>query len=112
MEFKMKKLMLGAALCVASFSANAADLPVPAPAPAYKAPAVIVPSTYNWSGFYIGGNVGYGWAKSDPGVTSFYQPIGTLQGTYAGPGHSPSGFIGGLQAGFNYQINSLVLGWE
>jgi hypothetical protein len=36
----------------------AADMPLKAPPPA---------PTYNWTGFYIGGNVGYGW--TDPTVT-------------------------------------------
>jgi outer membrane immunogenic protein len=112
MELEMKKLTLGVALCVASFSANAADLPVPAPAPAYKAPAVIVPSTYNWTGFYIGGNVGYGWGTSKPGTISFYDPIDTFQGSQLGINASPKGVVGGVQAGYNYQINSLVLGIE
>ena len=52
-----------AAILVASFgatSALAADLPVRTYT---KAPAYVEPG-YNWSGFYIGGNAGYGWGRA------------------------------------------------
>ncbi len=44
-------------------TAFAADLSVK---PIYK-PAPIAPAfaAYNWTGFYIGGNVGYGWSHRD-----------------------------------------------
>ena len=46
--------------------ASAADLPVKAP----MAPAQVVAASYNWSGWYVGGNIGYGWGNSsDPGLT-------------------------------------------
>lgn len=52
---------------------------------------------YNWSGFYVGGNIGYGWGRfSDD----------------AGAGTNPNGVIGGGQIGYNWPINSLVLGLE
>jgi outer membrane immunogenic protein len=43
-------------LSISSFAAMAADMPVKAPI--VKAPAVM---PFNWTGFYVGGNVGYGW---------------------------------------------------
>ncbi len=69
----MKKLSFTAmalgALCAASVvSANAAD--IARPAPTYKAP-VVVP-IYNWSGFYLGGNIG--WAFGNSSAT--YNPTG------------------------------------
>ena len=42
--------------------AAAADLPA---APTYKAPAPVA-AVYNWTGFYVGGNAGYGWGNQDP----------------------------------------------
>src|SRR5437868_4728581 len=62
MRGDMKKLLLlaGTAL-VAAGSANAADLP---PRLAYKAPPPpIVAPVYNWTGFYVGGHFGGGWAR-------------------------------------------------
>ena len=41
-------------------SALAADLPVRTYT---KAPVYVDPG-YNWSGFYVGGNVGYSWGRS------------------------------------------------
>ena len=47
--------------------AHAADMQ--AARPAYKAPAYVAPLPYNWSGFYVGGNLGYGWATASADVT-------------------------------------------
>ena len=50
----MKKFLLGTLGLVAMAApALAADLPV-------KAPPPVLPPMYNWSGFYIGGNGGWG----------------------------------------------------
>ncbi|MCC8955407.1 porin family protein [Bradyrhizobium sp. Pear77] len=51
-----------AASAIVGGYAAAADLP---PAPAYKAPAPVA-AVYNWTGFYVGGNAGYGWGNQDP----------------------------------------------
>src|SRR5437763_9672797 len=88
----MKKLLLGTvalAALVATAPANAADLPV---APAYKAPAIAAPLVYNWTGFYIGANVGWGRARTDD--------------------VNANGVIGGGQIGANWQINNFLLGVE
>jgi outer membrane immunogenic protein len=78
-------------------SAAAADMPVKAPA--YKAPAVAPP--YNWSGFYIGGNIGYSWGRQDNSVGGL--SLGTV---------NVDGIIGGGQVGYNWQMNQIVLGLE
>ena len=59
----MKKLLLGAAACIAfAAPAFAADLPARTytKAPAYTAPEAV----YNWTGFYIGGHIGAGFGNS------------------------------------------------
>lgn len=105
----MKKILLATvALTALSIAAPAlaADM-----APAYKAAPMMAPAAiYNWTGFYVGGNIGGGWGDERstelaPGTTSF--PTGTVFS-----GHSTSGFLGGVQGGFNWQANNLVLGIE
>src|SRR5215470_2379475 len=86
-------------LCIGS--AQAADLP-PARRPAAVAPVAYAPPVYNWSGIYVGGNLGAGFADS-----SWSDPFTGAHNTF-----SKSGFIGGGQIGANWQINALVLGIE
>ena len=65
----MKKVLLGALglLAIAAGPAMAADLP----AKVYtKAPAVVPIPIYNWGGFYIGANAGYGWSRRCIDVTA------------------------------------------
>jgi outer membrane immunogenic protein len=86
-ESLMKKLLLGAAAMIAfAAPALAADLPVKAPytkaPPPYTAPQAV----YNWTGFYIGGNIGGAFAGNN-----------SLEGSQAR-------FMGGVQGGFDYQF--------
>lgn len=79
--------------------------------PALAAP----PVPYNWTGFYVGGNIGYGWGNSNlslvPGST-----WGTGGGQYLVDNGSPNltdrGVLGGVQAGYNFQQGNLVYGVE
>lgn len=92
-----------AALCITA-SARAADLPA-APPPVYKAPSVMYAMPYNWSGFYIGGNLGYGWATASADLTG--------PGGLTGSGSEDlNGGIFGLQAGYNWQLGQMVVGIE
>jgi outer membrane immunogenic protein len=93
-------LLCGAALAAATFSAQAADLPRPAPAP--QVPAAYAPTLYNWTGFYIGGHAGGGFANS-----SWNDPFVGADNTF-----NSNGFLGGGQVGANVQFNALVLGVE
>ncbi len=88
-----------AALALAVSSAQAADLPSRySPAPAYNALPV-----FTWSGFYAGLNAGFGWST---GTSRNYDPaFGRVNG-------SKSGFVGGAQAGYNYQFGMFVVGAE
>jgi outer membrane immunogenic protein len=61
----MKRFVFAAMLFVAAGShAFAADLPSPPMQPAYAPAAVAL--AYNWTGFYVGVNGGYGWGNQDP----------------------------------------------
>jgi len=97
-------LIAALATGIAAQPSHAADLPL-------KAPAAVAAPLYNWSGIYIGGNIGYGW--SDAGWTD--QDDTTLFGDYVPPdgfSNKLSGIIGGGQIGFNYQTGNWVLGAE
>src|SRR5215470_18343293 len=91
---------VAAFLVIASSSAFAADLLVrKAPPP----PRPVIVSVYNWTGFYIGGNLGGAWAS------------GTLTDNFTDARFTGnhSGFIGGGQIGYNWQVSPLfVLGVE
>jgi outer membrane immunogenic protein len=97
----MKKLLLASVgvLALGVASASAADLVRPRAMPE-KAPAYMPPPLYNWSGFYVGINGGYGFGRS-----SFSAPFAT--GSFDNSG----GMVGGT-VGYNYQINQVVLGIE
>src|SRR5262249_44495862 len=97
----------GAALLFAG-PALAADL---ATKPLYKAAPAVVP-VFSWTGFYIGGNVGYGWGdgKTDvspgPNAATF---VNLLPQTLSA---KPDGVIGGGQFGYNWQTGTWVWGLE
>jgi len=89
-------------------TAFAADLPLRAPPPVYVAPV------FSWTGFYVGGQLGYAWGKDPVTVNSnFTEEFLTLDPfTSAQRQSSPSGAIGGAHIGYNWQINQFVLGVE
>jgi outer membrane immunogenic protein len=101
----MNKILLATAalVFVSATPGLAADLPV-------KAPPMPAP-VFTWTGLYFGGNVGWGWGHNEstelpPGSLAF--PTGTVFNTV-----NLSGFLGGVQAGFNYQtVYNLVVGVE
>jgi outer membrane immunogenic protein len=79
-------------------TASAADLarryaPVQAPA-AYA---------FNWTGFYLGGHLGYGWGGNDWTAPSW--AAGQVSDDF-------DGFLGGGQVGFNYQFGNIVVGLQ
>ena len=85
------------ALAGAAWSAAwAADLPL-------KAPALPV---YDWTGFYLGGNL-----RAANGTSSFSDAIRPTPSTFSSS--NPASFIGGGQLGLNYEFRSgLVVGAE
>ena len=101
--------------------AAAADLAVRAPV--YKAPPPIV-SVYNWTGFYIGGNVGYSWGRANTDLlgsarVQVFRTAGPDSVFDSGPigaglsnTSSVDGWIGGFQAGYNWQQGSWLFGIE
>ena len=104
-------------LCVAALIAAglpsavlAADMPSMEPAPL----AMPMQQTYDWSGFYLGGQIGYGWSQSNTGTISFYDvlPAVTPFTTAPGIGINGSGLLGGIEAGYNWQSGHMLFGVE
>jgi outer membrane immunogenic protein len=102
-------------------AATAADMPIKAPPPIVAAPAS------DWTGFYVGLNAGGGWSPSSsdpyngllwPGFIVFppQAPIITVIpaqiGTLASAGGNRSGFVGGGQIGYNWQVRQFLFGLE
>jgi outer membrane immunogenic protein len=106
MRHTLKTLVLAAGVSfVALGTGFAADLGA---RPVYKAPPAPAPM-FSWTGFYIGGHVGYGWGNNDFTDNTGYFGAGA-GATY---GNDTDGFLGGVQAGFDYQFApNWVLGIE
>ena len=88
----MSRIALRAVASIAAVwtvSAQAADLP-------YRAPYTVNQplNAYSWAGPYLGGNLGYAWGSVDNNPTK------------------PSGFVGGVQGGYNWQNGPWVFGVE
>ena len=101
----MKLVIAVLAGLFATTSAMAADLP----ARTYTKAPVMVDPGYNWSGFYIGGNIGYSWGRSSD-TTTFTNGVGTLFTTSASS--NLDGVVGGGQVGYNWQTQNWVWGLE
>ena len=98
-------LLTSAAVVGLSQAAFAADLAVKAAPP--PPPPAPVPT---WTGFYIGVHGGAAW-QSTP-TWNFTDPTGVL-GNQSITGTSNLGAVGGLQAGYNWQVLPVwVLGVE
>jgi outer membrane immunogenic protein len=103
-------LAVGCALAISVFPAMAADMPLkflPPPAP-----------VYNWTGCYVGGNLGGIWRDTDNVLVGIVDG-GSGVGAAVTAGAIPTAFdVGGVnwivggQAGCNYQIANWVIGAE
>jgi outer membrane immunogenic protein len=90
-----RKILVAATAALASCGvAQAADMA----RPVYQAPAPVV-MAYNWSGFYVGGNIGYGWGDLNA----------TAWGTEASA--SLDGWFFGGQMGWNWQAAGTPWVW-
>jgi opacity protein-like surface antigen len=95
-----KQLLCGAAAIAitAAFGGAglAADMPI-----ATKAPAMVAAQPV-WAGWYVGGHLGYGRARFDA----------TARPEDPFVGNKPSGVVGGMHFGQNWENNTFVYGWE
>ena len=103
-DFRFAPIMLAAAamqLPSLNAPAAAADLA------SYKDAAPMGVAVPAWEGFYFGGHAGGAW--SDPKVVDTFTYLGdpTIDSRFSG-----AGFIGGAQAGYNFQRGHFVFGPE
>ncbi|WP_176083975.1 outer membrane protein [Martelella sp. HB161492] len=96
----MNKVLVGFVfLCLGPVGAFAADVVV---TPVVITPAPALPASFDWTGFYLGGQGSMTWTEVTPksGGDKFTK-------------YNPDGFAGGIFAGYDYQFsNNLVLGVE
>src|ERR671919_96333 len=95
----MRKATLAAfVILVTTGFTQAADLPRSKPVYAPVSTAFT-----HWTGFYIGGNVGYGWASAE---TDF-----SVGGSaFASATNNLNGVLGGAQLGYNWQTGPAGVG--
>lgn len=98
-------LAIAASATMLASTAMAADPTLPEP--------VIVEGAHDWSGVYVGANIGYGGADFEG---SYDGDEGSNTGFIDDDGGpfdlEPDGIIGGIQVGYNWQSGSFVYGIE
>jgi outer membrane immunogenic protein len=112
MRTSMKTALAAAAaiLLATTAASSAADLAVKAPYAAAPAPA-----SSSWTGFYVGGNIGYDWGRSnsDTDWSNLGGAIGGgfISGVSAVTTNTPKldSVSGGFQAGYNLQLSPTVV---
>lgn len=87
---KKKIIAAGLVLGLTAGSAAAADMN----RGRHQAAPAFTPPPYSWMGPYIGGNIGYQWGDTTNNPTD------------------PSGVMGGVQIGYNWQFGQFVFGGE
>jgi outer membrane immunogenic protein len=99
----MRKIVLGAVVFISlGGTALAADYK----RPVYKAPPAPPPPALTWNGFYFGANVGYSFGRASNNVFA-----GTASAVDIG--QNVNGWLGGVQAGYNLQLDrNLLIGFE
>ena len=106
----LKGVAIAALTAAGAVAAQAADLPTRKEAPA----PVFVPPPFTWTGFYIGLNAGGIISSGNRTRRSLPVPASTVVrlNSYfpGGLGNGQSGFLGGGQAGYDWQTGAFVLG--
>ncbi|HXD44516.1 MAG TPA: outer membrane protein [Pseudolabrys sp.] len=95
----MKRLTLTAIAGLLAAAWASPSVAADMPRPAYKAPVYVAPA-FSWTGFYLGINGGYGWAKSDWSSAATSGSVDT------------KGWLIGGTLGYNMQTGVWVWGLE
>jgi outer membrane immunogenic protein len=109
----MKKFLLATVALIAmgiAAPASAADLAARPYRAAPMAAPIAIPMLYDWSGFYIGANGGYGWSRQCLDITAVngfaFDPV------FAEGCRNAGGGIVGGQVGYRWQAGTWVFGLE
>ena len=98
----MRRISIAAMAAASTFGFTqiglAADMPI-------KAPLAPIVAPYNWTGFYVGGNIGGSWGRMNTDFSLAGAPIGSKS-------QNMNGWLGGIQAGYNWQRGAWVFGVE
>lgn len=98
---KLNRIVTIAAGSLLATSAFAADVISYEPTP-----------IFSWTGGYVGLNAGYGGGKAKHPFDSWYDDGDAIYRESGSLNLTSSGFLGGAQIGYNYQIGQLVVGIE
>lgn len=69
-DWNEEVLLAVASVVLGAASVHAADLA------AHYTKAPVMAPAYNWTGFYVGANVGGQWGSSNPNTSTVYDPFG------------------------------------
>jgi outer membrane immunogenic protein len=101
-----KTIAVVAGLLATTVAASAADMAV-------KARPIMPAPVWSWTGFYFGAHVGAGWGTTESTLTQFTigPPVNLVTPlNFPVSQNSRSGFLGGVQAGYNWQSGPVVFG--
>jgi outer membrane immunogenic protein len=105
----MKSITLGAAALAIAASATGALAADMAPPEAPVAPVIEeVSGVYDWNGFYVGAQTGYGWGDAevdDAGISESPGLDGWALGGYTGYNYQTGPFVIGLEGDVKYDWN-------
>ena len=103
MRYKIASLAAAAIVFGGVHAASAADMAV-------KARPMVAPPVFSWTGCYIGGDVGYAWARDrDSEITTATGAASPFSPASAASVNGPK--LGGY-LGCNYQMSQFVIGLE
>lgn len=104
---RIKSVLIASTVSLAAISsAKAADAIV------YEEPLAVIVDTFSWTGGYIGVNAGYAGGKFKHPFSFTDELLETTLDS-GSVNVTSSGFIGGVQAGYNWQFeNGMILGAE
>lgn len=110
-----RQLAIGVFASLLSSVAFAADLGPMRGYPQPTHPGFYGAPVFTWTGFYVGGQVGYAWGEDDTVLSSgreriVFDGLGGLHGDSIK--YDIDGVVGGAHAGFNLQSGNFVIGIE